>query len=178
MLEILISANFESFGSKLFHHAMLSLGPDLSLKSILANYVTLIFANKTSLSIVKRLNAYINYRWWWSRGDWLPLVWGQISSWLFRACLFLLSYHAVDDVAVSLSENKDSKNSYISPHSQTNQRLYINNTQSMPLSLIPYGYARRKYFFQLANLTALHIEFFLRHTSIFWLTNYSSICIS
>ena len=138
------------------------IGPDLSLKSILANYVTLIFANKTSLSIVKRLNAYINYRWWWSRGDWLPLVWGQISSWLFRACLFLLSYHAVDDVAVSLSENKDSKNSYISPHSQTNQRLYINNTQSMPMSLRPYGYAWRKYFFQLANLTALHIEFFLR----------------
>ena len=36
---------------------MLCLGPDISLKYILANYVTLIFANKTSLSVVKRLGV-------------------------------------------------------------------------------------------------------------------------
>ena len=46
-----------------FHHAMLSLGTNLSLKYILANYVTLIFANKTSLSVVKkRLNAKLSLK--------------------------------------------------------------------------------------------------------------------
>ena len=42
---------------------MLSLGTNLSLKYILANYVTLIFANKTSLSVVKkRLNAKLSLK--------------------------------------------------------------------------------------------------------------------